>query len=81
MYYQLSNLFCLCPDEQAATCIASSTRIYKITADHGKHHLPLDGHHYKDSGLRLARGGGPIPLTIQVQQEVTRKTLTPLFPK
>ena len=22
---------------------------YKTTADHGKYHLPLDGHHYEDS--------------------------------
>ena len=22
---------------------------YKTTADHGKYHTPLDGHHYKDS--------------------------------
>ncbi|KAM9739342.1 uncharacterized protein ACBT57_013741 [Dama dama] len=37
------------PGQQSATCSASSTRIYKITADHGKHHSPLDGHCYKDS--------------------------------
>ena len=49
MYYQLSNPFCLCPGQQATTCSASSTRIYKTTADHGKYHSPLDGHHYKDS--------------------------------
>ena len=46
MYYQLSNLFCLCPGQQATTYSASSTRIYKTRADH---HSPLDGHHYKDS--------------------------------
>ena len=49
MYHQLSNPFCLCPDQQATTCSASSTRIYKTTADHRKYHSPLDGHHYKDS--------------------------------
>ena len=49
MYYQLSNPFCLCPGQQATTCSASSTRIYKTTADHRKYHSPLDGHHYKDS--------------------------------
>ena len=38
MYYQLSNPFCLCPGQQAVTCSASSTRIYKTTADHGKYH-------------------------------------------
>ena len=27
MYYQLSNLFCLCPGQQATTCSASSTKI------------------------------------------------------
>ena len=32
-------------------------------------------------GLRLARGGGPRPLAIPVQQEVARKTSMPLFPK
>ena len=30
--------------------------------------------------LETTRGGGPMPLTIPVQQEVARKTLTPLFP-
>ena len=44
MYYQLSNLFCLCPGQQATTCSASSTRIYKTTPDHRKYHSPLDGH-------------------------------------
>ena len=27
MYYQLSNLFCLCPGQQATTCSASSRYI------------------------------------------------------
>ena len=49
MYCRLSNPFCLCPGQQATTSSASSTRIYKTAADHVKHHLPLDGHHYKDS--------------------------------
>ena len=49
VYYQLSNLFCLCPGQQATTCSDSSTRIYKTTADHRKYHSPLDGHCYKDS--------------------------------
>ena len=49
MYYQLSNLFCLCPGQQVTTCSASSTRIYKTTADQRKYHSPLDGSHYKDS--------------------------------
>ena len=31
--------------------------------------------------MRLARGGGTIPLAAPVQQEVPRKTSTPLFPK
>ena len=31
--------------------------------------------------MRLARRGGPIPLAAPVQQEVARKTSTPLFPK
>ena len=48
MYYQLSNLFCLCPGQQATTCSASS-RICKTTPDHRKYHSPLDEHHYKDS--------------------------------
>ena len=30
MYYQLSNLFCLCPGQQTTTGSASSTRIYKL---------------------------------------------------
>ena len=41
MYYQLSNPFHLCPDEQATACSASSTRIYKTTADYEKYHSPL----------------------------------------
>ena len=49
MCYQLSNPFCLWPGQQATTCSASSTRIYKTTANHGKYHSPLDGHRYKDS--------------------------------
>ena len=48
MYYQLSNLFCLCPGQQTATCSASSTRIYKTTANRRKYHSPLDGHHNED---------------------------------
>ena len=46
MYYQLSNSFCLCPGLQATTYSASSTRICKTTAYHGKYHSPLDGHCY-----------------------------------
>ena len=49
MYYQLSNPFFLFPGQQATACSASSTKIYKTTADHGKYHSPLDGHCYKDS--------------------------------
>ena len=49
IYYQLSSPFCLCPSQQATTCIASSTRIYKTIADHRKYHSPLDGYRYKDS--------------------------------
>ena len=49
MYYQLSNPFCLCPGQQAKTCSASSTRIYKTTPNHRKYHSPLDGHHYKEA--------------------------------
>ena len=47
MYYQLSNPFCFCPE--ATTCSASSTRIYKTTANHRKYHSALDGHQCKDS--------------------------------
>ena len=49
MYYQLSNLSCLCPGQQSTICNASSTRICKTTPDHGKYHSPLDGHCCKDS--------------------------------
>ena len=49
MYYQLSNPFSLCLGQQVTACSASSTRIYKITPDHGKFHSLLDGQHYKDS--------------------------------
>ena len=49
MCYQLSNQFCLCPGQQATTCSASSTRIYKAIVNQGKYHSPLDGHRYKDS--------------------------------
>ena len=31
--------------------------------------------------MRLARGRGPIPLAVPIQQEVARKTSTPLFLK
>ena len=48
MYYQLSNLFCLCSGQQATTRSASSTRIYK-TVDHGRCHSPVDEHRHKDS--------------------------------
>ena len=80
MYYQLSNPFCLCPGQQTTVCSASSTRMYKMTANSRKYHSSLDGHCYKDSGLRLARWEGPMPLTVPVQQEVARETLTPLVP-
>ena len=49
MYYQVSNLSCLCPGQQATTYSASSTRIYKTTANHRKYHSPLDVYHFKDS--------------------------------
>ena len=49
MYYQLSNPFYFCPGQQATTCSASLTRIYKTTASHWKSHPPLDGHCCKDS--------------------------------
>ena len=49
MYYQLSNPFCLCPVQQVTTCSASSTRMYKTTANHRKYHSALDGHHNEDS--------------------------------
>ena len=43
MYYQLSNPFCLFPGQQATTCSASSTGIYKTTPDHRKYHsLQMD---------------------------------------
>ena len=34
---------------QVTTCSASSTRIYKTTAEHRKYHSLLEGHCYKDS--------------------------------
>ena len=47
MYYQLSNLFCLCPGQQATTCSASSRYIkLQLTMENIIH---PDGHHYKDS--------------------------------
>ena len=52
-----------------------------MTANSKIYHSPLDGHCYKDLGLRPARGGGPMPLAVPVQQEVARETLKPLFPK
>ena len=55
---------------------------YKTTADYGKYHSPLKWTPLWELwGLRLARGGGPVPLTIPVQQEVARKTSMPLSPK
>ena len=41
MYYQLSNLFCLCTGQQATTCSASSTKICKTIADHGKPQMDM----------------------------------------
>ena len=41
MYYQLSNPFCLCPGQQATTCSASSTKICKTIADHGKPQMDM----------------------------------------
>ena len=49
MYYQLSNPFCLCPGQQVTTCSASSIRMYKTTANHGRYSSPLDEHLCKDS--------------------------------
>ena len=81
MYYQLSNPFCLCPGQQATTCSACATKIYKTSADYKKYHSALDGLHYKDSEARLARGGGPVLLPIPAPEEVTREISTTLFPK
>ena len=69
------------PGQPATTCSASSTKIWnyswpwKISLT--LRWTPLQGLW----GLRLTRGGGPIPLTVPVQQEVARKTSMPLFPK
>ena len=41
--------FFLCPGQQAKICSASSTKIYKTTADHENYQSTLDGHQYKDS--------------------------------
>ena len=77
MCYQLSNLFCLCPGQQATICSASSTRTYKTTANQRKYHSLFDRHSYKDS--ETSKRAGPMPLTIPVQQEVARETLdTPI---
>ena len=35
--------------KHATTCSASSTKIYKTTANHRKYHSPLDEHRCKDS--------------------------------
>ena len=79
MYYQLSNLFCLCPGQQATICSASSTRTYKTTANQRKYRSLFDRHSYKDS--ETSKRAGPMPLTIPVQQEVARETLDTPIPK
>ena len=81
IYYQLSSPVCLCPGQQATTCSASSTRIYKTTANHGKYHSPLDVHSYKNSQARDQQEGEaqwPSPSQFSRKQP---ENLTPLFPK
>ena len=88
MDYQLSNLFSLCPGQQATTCSASSTKTLQSFQFYIKLHLTMENitHSQIDAAirtlrLRLPRGGDPMPLTIPAQQEVARETSTPLFPK
>ena len=54
---------------------------YKTTADHEKYHTPLDTA-IRTLKIETSRRERPnIPLAAPVQQEVPRKTSTPLFPK
>ena len=48
MYYQLSNLFVSAQVNKLQHAVPVQQR-YKTTADHGKYHSLLDGHHYEDS--------------------------------
>ena len=47
--FQATEAKPLTPGQQATTCSASSTRIYKTTANHGKYYSSLIEHRYKDS--------------------------------
>ena len=82
IYYQLSNPFCLCPGQEATTCSASLTRIYKTTVDHRKYHSPLDGHHYKDSRLETSKMGRPnAPSPSQFSRKQPEKLRCPYSPR
>ena len=78
MYYQLSNLFCLCPGQQATTCSASSTKICKTIADHGKPQMDMATKTLRPETSKRGRPNAPHH---PVQQQVARKTSMPLFPK
>ena len=67
--------------QQATTCSASSTRIYKTTADQRKHGSLLDGRCYQDSEAEASKRGRPDTRRHPSSQEVARKTSTPLFPR
>ena len=54
---------------------------YKTTADHRKYHSPLHGHSMRTLRPETNKRGRPNTPRHPVQQEVARKTSTPLFPK
>ena len=59
MYYQLSNLFSVCPGQQTTICSASSTRIYKTRTDHGKYHSSSMGTAIRTLRLETSKRGRP----------------------
>ena len=77
MYYQLCNPFCLCPDQQATTCSASSARIYKTTPDHGKQHSPQMDTAIRTLKLETSKRGGPMPLAVQLSKKQPERPQCP----
>ena len=81
MNYQLSNLFFLCPSQQATTCSACSTQIYNTTPSHGKYHSSQIDITIRTLMLETSKRGRLNAPTILVHQEVARETSMPLFLK
>ena len=79
MYYQLSNLFCLCPAQQHPVPVQQGYIKLQPTMENITH--PLMDITIKILRLETSKRGGPVLLPISVQHEVSRETSKPIFPR